>query len=318
MDRIENAHVLDVGLPKWAGCLVTCHSTPTKEQLLEMCTRLDDFTSDPAFYSRDYYYSQSNNTNWDRWASEAMGMFEVGSIIERFIEAAKTKFPDGKAEIGDIHFWAMQNLWKKHFSGRIVTDGLRCETLSTSYVGGIDGWLRHDGLHTQWKNVGKYVSVEDVYNDLVSISTEYNDLEIRITLHDQEYCNDETSPAAAMYCKDGIVHLVDVNSSDYNREKFHDIDEPPCSSVPLNRLASILRHGRQEWPNDDVINLAGSKSPARTDENPVNSQVCNDIYNNFYAERIQKFDDYLEGLLAESASAKVFINTISDKVHDTN
>jgi hypothetical protein len=189
-----NSEFFNKGLPKWPALLVKGKSV-TAEQAKEIIIRTDGLsfsTNDREFSSQlnEVVYGVKSS-RWDLTDAikEQLGITEWNAIWD---------YQDSKhAEVGVLDITYLNN-----------------SQIASSWIGGPHGWCKWDGtIETSNYNIGKWPSVEDVYNDWVIIAEAFPFLNLRSQLMNCEACEDEPSnppmPVVEFIVKDGKVEMIE-------------------------------------------------------------------------------------------------------------
>lgn len=186
------------GLPKWPQMIVT-GTKVTKEQAEEIIRRTDSF----------YTWGLGNN-HW-------------------FIEEAKIALclpeePEGRLGTDEYFKLANEYYEKKNAFleaiGFINTNYVENDWISCSCFGGPHGWCHPDGEIGYCNNIGKWPSVEEVFNDFVKIAAAWPFLELEVTLMNKEECEEDSKPVVSFLIRNGTVEPVDPAERNL-REEFN-------------------------------------------------------------------------------------------------
>ena len=202
--------LMGLGLSKWPQMIVTGTTLP-EEQALEIIRRTDRFFSWPS----------GNNHPFIKEAVQAVKM---------------PQRPKGDDADTLQQYWSADEAWKKKW-GLIETEYVTNSWVSCSFVGGPHGWCHPDGTIGFADNVGKWPSVEEIYNDWALLAKEFPFLELEVTLMDRESCEESAQPVVSMLIRNGAVELVDPRERDLHAE-FGRTKEQPKDM--LSCVASIL------------------------------------------------------------------------------
>ena len=216
---MEN-NLMERGLPKWPQMLVTGISIPEK-QALEVIRRTDTF----------FTWGGANNRTFNNMVHETLRM-PVNNSYEQYPGCEKFKSFDD--------YLTAKDKWRENW-GLVYTDYVINSWISCSFVGGPHGWCHPDGTIGFSDNVGKWPSVEEVYNDWVILSKEFPFLDIGVTLMSGESCEDDISPVVSFIVKDGTVQVVDPDK--VNVHENHKMPEP---KDPLMALMALLSDNSNE------------------------------------------------------------------------
>lgn len=215
---MTRGELLNRELPKWPQCIITGENV-TLEQADEIIRRTDTFLT-----------------------------FGFGGNDHRFDEAAKSilhlpQFPslDDTMSPEDLHILIEEyhkdyDYWRNRWQ-LVSTSYIKNSWISTAYIGGPCGWCHPDGTIGYSDNIGKWPSCEDVLNDLETIAKTWPFLRLEVTLMDDEYCGDSTSPVISFVVRDGIVDVVDPDERNVH-EEFNRTIEPSTDS--LSALYAVM------------------------------------------------------------------------------
>lgn len=164
----------DLKLPKWPQMVVTGEQV-TIEQAKEIIFRTDDFLSSSC------KYAGGNCTEFNTGYREKAGLgtddWDLSEYVREKIKYVETQY--------------VSNTWG-----------------SSSYVYGPHGWCSPTGVIFFEDNIGKWPTVQEVYDDWVSIATAFPFLNLSVTLISGEHCEDDTHPVVTINVKDGGVQSV--------------------------------------------------------------------------------------------------------------
>lgn len=203
MARTEQ-DLLGLGLPKWPQHYVT-GKPMTVEQAKEVIRRTD------SFFVHGY---GGNNHEYDSWVRKTLGM--APSHWDR----PHRPFPpdDAPQAVKDADMTARQAEWAEDdrlrglFAKRwhpLQTAYVHNSWISCSFIGGPHGWCHPDGSIGFVDNVGKWPSVESIFNDWKMLAEAFPFIDVSATLYDGESCEDGTRPVVSMVVRDSKVMLVD-------------------------------------------------------------------------------------------------------------
>jgi len=183
---------IERSLPKWPGLLVTGKSV-TREQAMEVIIRTDNLQ----FISNDQTFAKRLNLCVYGVAADS---FERYDCIRNMLKIPADVY-DPIFEYEDKCRDAVKQLELSYMNNyRIVS----------SWVGGPHGWMHWDGtVGCNNYNIGKYPSVQDVFEDLTVIAHEFSFLDMRVQLLDKEIGEDGARPVVEFIVKDGTVITVE-------------------------------------------------------------------------------------------------------------
>lgn len=176
----------NIGLPKWPQCIIKGEKI-SEEQALNIIRRTDNF----------FHGCYGNNREFNNKAYE---------IIKR---PDRNNYTDDNIDtyIKDTQIW--RNEWQL-----INTHYLGNDWISSSYIGGPNGWCHPDGTIEYHYNIGKWPDVEEVYNELCIYATEFPFLNMTVTLMSGESCADDAEPLVSMKVYNGEVTFIETLSLD--------------------------------------------------------------------------------------------------------
>lgn len=176
----ENA--FNIGLPKWPQCVIN-GTKITEEQALEIIRRSDSF----------FYGGRGNDESFNKAAERIFRVpypFDLSMEWEDYIKE-KEEFADKWGLIEETEY--LHNSW-----------------ISCCWVGGYHGWCHPDGTIAYCNNIGKWPSVEDVYNDLCIIGKHFPFLNLTLTLMNAEECEEGRESLVSMKLDNGEVSFIDT------------------------------------------------------------------------------------------------------------
>lgn len=196
--------LLGMGLPKWPQHYVT--GTPvTVDQAKEIIRRTD------SFFCHGY---GGNNRQYNSWVRKTLGM------APDYWDRPTRPFPKDDApqaeKDADLEARRAENaedrrlteLFEKRWHP-LSTEYVHNSWISCAFIGGPHGWCHPDGKIGYVDNVGKWPSVESIFNDWKLLAEAFPFLDIGVTLYDGESCEDGTRPVVSMMVRESKVTLVD-------------------------------------------------------------------------------------------------------------
>ena len=161
-------------LPKWPECRVDGKSV-TKEQAQEILIRTQGFLF------------SSNNRPFHQELLKTLG-------VETKEEYPYHDWDDLSAKAEEYHCLPLSYL--------------STERICSCYIGGPNGWLDWDGeIYQTGNNIGKWPSVESVYEDWKLIAKTFPYLDLRCQLFSGEGCEKESVPVVEFIVKNGKVRM---------------------------------------------------------------------------------------------------------------
>lgn len=196
------------GLPKWPQMIVTGKPV-TVEQAKEIIFRTDRFMTDASEYSggnaRDFNAAYRTKAGLDLLMEERT-------------------YPEGHKYMSTD--WEKQErLYEK--AGFISTGYVHNDWASCAFIFGPHGWCHPNGTIAFADNVGKWPSIEEVYQDWAAIAHAFPFLDINVTLMSGESCEDDTEPVINFRVLDGEVTVrePDLSVHEGGRPAERDIEE---------------------------------------------------------------------------------------------
>lgn len=220
--------LLNRALPKWPQHYVTGQPV-TVEQAKEIIRRTDTF----------FDYGGGNDREYAKW---------VRAQVKRPVDS--WDLPAGSD--WDAHDKKLDK-WRENW-GFIRTSYVHNSWISSSFVGGPHGWCHPDGQIGFIDNVGKWPSVNDIFNDWQILAAAFPFLDIGATLFSGEAGEDDTHPVVSMIISDGTVKLIDpfevkVHENHPRATRSGSNADPHawCSMFDLKAEQGIPRAWIEEW-----------------------------------------------------------------------
>jgi hypothetical protein len=183
----------NIGLPKWPALIVKGKKV-TEDQAKEIIIRTDDFY----FSSNDHEFSKQ--------------LYEFIYNVKGEGSMAHCSLHDCFKKEDGTNDWD-----KANEAERKIRNDLKLLDLSylhnsqivSSWIGGPHGWCNWNGyIGTNNYNIGKWPSVEEVYNDWVKIAQAFPFLDLRSQLLSGETGEDNSYPLIEYIIKDGKVEMT--------------------------------------------------------------------------------------------------------------
>jgi hypothetical protein len=184
-----NEELFNKGLPKWPA-LVVVGKPVTKQQAMAINIMTDRFS----FCSNDREFEKQINKL----------IYGIDASWSDLIDAIKEKH---NLDFNDA--WHFKEKEAEKY-GVLNLNYLSNSRIVSSWVGGPHGWCNWDGIiGSSNYNIGKYPSVQDVYEDCVKIADAFPFLEMKVQLMNQEAGEDDTSLEAIIEysIKGGVVDM---------------------------------------------------------------------------------------------------------------
>ena len=197
-------------LPKWPQMLVTGTTLPA-EQALEIIRRTDCF----------FCGCSGNDRNF---ISKARKLCYMPICPSRNSPAYRN--PDGTENLEefykDIHaFSDRENEWREAW-GIVSSEYITNDWISCPFTDGPYGWCHPDGTIGFTSNVGKWPSVDEIYNEWYTVAQTFPFVELEVTLmSDEEGCGG--SPIVSFLIRNGRVEIIDPDERDIHSEFNRDI-----------------------------------------------------------------------------------------------
>ena len=182
-----------IALPKWPSLVVT--GTPvTKEQAKEILIRTDDIT-----------YISTNDLQFKRQCYEVILGRKLSNESNR--PSIYDEFNDDEGTIDWEAYQAFESEVTTKY-GTIHLNYLKNSQIASCFIGGPHGWCNWNGnIGTNSYNIGKWPSVEEVYEDWVNIANAFPYLNLQCQLFDGETSEEHTYPVIQFDVKDGQVEM---------------------------------------------------------------------------------------------------------------
>lgn len=244
--------LFDRALPKWPQMIVT--GTPvTEDQAKEIIFRTDHFLCD--FDS----YAGGNNRQFTKLYQNAAG---ITYIRDKFI----AEHPNNHFKSG-LKLYDYNDLIQEKI-GFIKTNYVFNDWASSCFGWGPHGWVHPDGTIWYNDNVGKWPSVEDIYNDWVMLAEAFPFLDIIATLMSGESCEDNTSEVVSFIITNESVTIKEGNLNLHNQhpiipkrdkkiryDSFHELGLNPNWYIEFaTRIRSFLELDKNQNAIDQMRN----------------------------------------------------------------
>lgn len=189
---MTNEQFFEIKLPKWP-CLIVKGQPVTKDQAKSILIRTDDLS----FSTNDY-----------RFAAELYKLFYGVSSDFSLTDVSLYHF----FKKGDTYDWKeCDKLEKKVFKelGKLDLEYLHNKRIVSSWIGGTHGWCSWNGyIGTNNYNIGKWPSVESVYNDWKKIARAFPFIDLQCQLLSGETCEEDNRPLIQFNVKKGKVKML--------------------------------------------------------------------------------------------------------------
>lgn len=202
---MKNKDFFDLTLPKWPAMVVVGRPV-TREQAMEIIIRTDDLY----FSSNDHSFNKQLNEYFFDVEIEGEGYFELDTAI-------RTKLGISPEEKNNYHREVYDYSDNKRLEvGHLNLEYLRNSRIVSSWIGGAHGWCDWNGnILCDNYNIGKWPSVEGVYNEwkIIAKAFPYLDLTCQLINHEVscEDMVDNPSPIVDFIVKNGKVRMKKPN-----------------------------------------------------------------------------------------------------------
>lgn len=228
--------LFDKELPKWPALIVRGKSV-TKDQAKEIIIRTDSFefcSNDREFEGDIHELIYGVRSNW----------INLTDKLQKELNISKDAAWDLTKE-------------KKVAYGVLDLDYLTNSRIVSSWIGGPKGWCSWDGyIGTNNYNIGKWPSVQAVYNEWVKIAAAFPFLDLKCQLLNAECGEENLAPVVEYVVKDGKVELVEPTEllDGTNNDMFTNIAnifnnpfrERGCSKEQLKDALDFVLNSRAE------------------------------------------------------------------------
>lgn len=212
VDQLE-----EIYLPKWPGCEVDGKSVSI-EQAREILVR----TGGAYFFSNDYQLSSDINAIF----YSAIPHPEWG---DRWWEKSEENFSE---------YYSRKDEYAREM-GVLELEYLTNHRVCSAYVFGPNGWCNWDGvIHQRNKNIGKWPSAEEVFNEWGRIARAFPFLELtcRLLSHEAGYHEEEPKIAVVYEVANGEVKARMPQASDYEEGKISNrLEDSAFTSIFMGR-----------------------------------------------------------------------------------
>lgn len=178
-------------LPKWCQMLVWGEPV-THEQAMEIIIRTDSF----------FEYASGNNQKFNESLKNKIGFVDWFDF--------EKQYPDREFKFDKYNEYMKFEEEFRNSIKYINTEFVNNSWISCCFIGGVHGWCHPTGEIGYVDNIGKYPSVEEVYNEWVLLSKEFPFLNLYVTLMSGEGCEDERHPVVTMKVENGIVTFIEA------------------------------------------------------------------------------------------------------------
>jgi hypothetical protein len=195
---MKKQEFFNLNLPKWPALLVVGKPV-TREQAMEILIRTDSLY----FSCNDYEFSKQLSEYLFDVELERAGFNQENTAIAK------------KLGVDESNSWAEIFNYKEAKIAEVDSiplNYLENDRIVSSWIGGPKGWCDWDGnIYTANYNIGKWPSVQEVYEDWKRIATAFPFLELRAQLLNCEAGEEGAEPKAVVefVIKNGKVRMVE-------------------------------------------------------------------------------------------------------------
>lgn len=137
--------------------------------------------------------------------------------------------------------------------GFITTEYVSNSWASCAFIYGPHGWCSPDGTILYVDNVGKWPSVQDVFNDFVILAKAFPYVALTATLMNGEECEEGILPVITFVVENGSVRLTDEH------ESFHYATKGTPDRSIDHAISQLGFFGREQGLPDEWIIEYGQK-----------------------------------------------------------
>jgi len=219
-------------LPKWPALLVQGEKV-TKEQAKEILIRTDSFS----FSSNDNAFSAELNNI----------VYNVKGKSWELIEDLQKKFGFDWNQAWDYQ------TEKQNEVGVLELQYLHNSRIVSSWIGGPHGWCDWDGnIQTSNYNIGKWPSIEEVYEEWKIIARAFPFLKLRAQLMNCEACETDAidpKPVVEFIVENGTITMVEPESQllemteiDFKGRFLNPLAERGCTIAQFKEAYEYVKH----------------------------------------------------------------------------
>lgn len=233
MKAREDKELLNVDLPKWPQLIVTGKSV-SKDRALEIIRRTDVFFR---------HGIGGNNSEFNEWVINTVNFPELDDY--------KYKNDDDFNSAFDAYTDAL-NTWHDNWN-YVTTEYVANSWISCSELGGPCGFMHQDGQIGYDRNIGKWPSVEEVFNDFKVIAEAFPDLDMEATIMNGEECEYPTRALVSFKIKDGKATLVDPEVIDVHEGR------KPAPLYKLSIMQQLMNPNSENAISKSIISKWAEK-----------------------------------------------------------
>lgn len=185
--HVSTMDIMNIGLPKWPGCIIVGNPI-SRDQAKEIIVRTNGYIS-------------TNDHQWNRAFKEAISDPDSREFIS---DDGNTDYERGRLERIDFD--------KRY--GHIWLSYLNNNRIASCYIGGPNGWVDWDGtVSMRDKNIGKWPSVDEVFNDWKRIATAFPFLNLKCWLLDREITEEGATALVEFSVANGHASVGEVTTA---------------------------------------------------------------------------------------------------------
>lgn len=200
-----NEDLLNLGLPKWPQMMVTGKQV-TLEQAKEIIFRTDRFLVDT------FDISGGNARNFNEWYRKEAGLTEF-------------------KRVKDFHRrFLLQDALRKR-CGHVGTNYVSNDWTSCAFIGGPHGWCSPQGVIFYRDNVGKWPSVQEIFDDWTLLARAFPFVDLHVTLMDNEGGIEGIKPVVNIRVVNGEATLEPPNVEPHGSAAVPELDYAAIFSI---------------------------------------------------------------------------------------
>lgn len=194
---MKKEEFFNIGLPKWPA-LAVVGSPVTREQAMEIIIRTDSLY----FSSNDHAFNSELNSL----------LFDI-EVPSNSYDSVSDSIA-AKLGIKREGNWAQIDEYKQPFLDALkplYLNYLQNNWIASSWIGGPHGWCNWNGdIGCRNYNIGKWPSIEDVYNEWKAIAKAFPFLDLKCQLMSHEAGPEDgiDKPVIEFRISDGLVRMV--------------------------------------------------------------------------------------------------------------
>ena len=247
MKRITKEEAFSRGLPKWPQLKLTGECV-TEAQAKDILARTDSFVTGLS------EYCGGNNKRWNEWALGVLGFAPL-------FEFSKHCYGEDRIEgFSNVYYGVLEDIRKElQF---VSTEYVNNSWMSSAFIFGPHGWCSPQGVLAYSDNVGKWPSVEEVYNDFKTIVKAFPYVNLTATLMSGEGCEDETHPVVTFVVRGGRVAMTDEHEAHHHKTVMPDRSDAAMEEQMKSLMFSNSRE--QGVPQAWIVEMGDKFRPVTT------------------------------------------------------